>query len=158
MEWEKSSFDSKCFGGVSTDMVTYVGAAIPCLGICKGDKLTKVQVKIASTLCSLLSSTDLNSLVIPTCLIEAWDDKNKTVLSVFQFLLDELCLVKADITEINNALANFNPQICLVYPSTNAPCTAAQCLPLLTHLQNLLDMIGVLQGQVVNLQNQIDNL
>lgn len=153
---EYSSNDcNRCNPLQSTDCVKYVGPAIPCLNICTGDNLTKVQWIIATQLCTVVGELNLSTLEIPQCLKELWGINNVTVLNLFQFILNTLCGNKEEIDNINNTLSTFDPTITLNYACLGDVCLVNNTLTLSSHLQNLINYICDLKSQVNSLSDQI---
>lgn len=109
----------------STDNIVWNEEDIECLGVCSGSRLTTLQLAIIEKLCEVVGNTDLSGIIIPDCLKTAFGTKDKTVLEFIQFLLDNDCLIKSDIDNLQDQLDNFNPLITVDYPS----CCENACLP-----------------------------
>lgn len=153
-----SSFDKGCLPSYSTDQIDYVGDPIPCLQICTGDSLTNLQYMIGMKLCSLLSANDLSGLVIPDCLKVAWAGNDVKQLTLFNFILQQYCVLQAQVDGQATTLSNFNPQICLDYSGAGSVCNVQSCQTLTQHLQAILDIIGQQSLSITNLQNQISQV
>lgn len=77
---------------ISSNCVIWQGPAIPCLNLCRGDNITEVIYKFATSYCELLdqldvTTYDLDCLDTPTCTITNFHD-------LIQALIDKICDVE----------------------------------------------------------------
>lgn len=150
----------RCKPLVSTECVIYKGKNIPCLNVCKGEKLSSVEVKILDKICELVGDVDMSSVVLPTCLVTAWGTKDKSVFNFIQFVLDQFCLLNS--TEI------IEPQIDIDYMClSNNPCINTQVVvtvpkaiqDIIIYLCDLSDKVNIIENSTIpNLDTKITTL
>ena len=150
----------KCKPLVSTECVIYKGEDIPCLNVCKGEKLSTVEIKILNKICVLVGNTDMSSIVLPTCLITAWGTKDKSILNFIQFVLDQFCLLHS--TETVEPAIDID-YMCLA----NNPCINTQVtvtIPkaiqdIIIYLCDLANKVSIIENSTIpNLDNKITTL
>lgn len=159
MSCETSSYSyNRCPEVVSTNCVTYQGADIPCLGICKGSNLSVVEMAIANRLCELSDLTDATIITVPACIIAAWNagQEDKTILNLLQFALDQICVLQAEITVLQTPV---EPKVTLDYAccSTNS-CVTTGKVTLSVALQNIINCICGLKSEVSILESTVQSL
>lgn len=146
---------TRCPEVVSTNCVTYQGADIPCLGICKGSNLSVVEMAIANRLCELSDLTDATIITVPACIIAAWNagQEDKTILNLLQFALDQICVLQAEITVLQTPV---EPEVTLDYAccSTNS-CVTTGKVTLSVALQNIINCICGLNTKIESFQTSI---
>lgn len=149
---------TRCPEVVSTNCVTYQGADIPCLGICKGSNLSVVEMAIANRLCELSDLTDATIITVPACIIAAWNagQEDKTILNLLQFALDQICVLQAEITVLQTPV---EPKVTLDYAccSTNS-CVTTGKVTLSVALQNIITCICGLKSEVSTLESTVQSL
>lgn len=149
---------TRCPEVVSTNCITYQGADIPCLGICKGSNLSVVEMAIANRLCELSDLTDATTITVPECIIAAWNagQKDKTILNLLQLALDQICVLKAEITVLQTPV---EPKVTLDYAccSTNS-CVTTGKVTLSVALQNIITCICGLKSEVSTLESTVQSL
>lgn len=144
---------------VTSSEILWVGGDIDCLGICNGVRLTELELAIANKVCELQDSIDGSTLVLPECLVVAWQTRNKTVLEFIKFLLDSYCTQQEINTQLQNELTNVNPQITLTYCCCNEQdgCNTNVTLTLSAHLQKILNCLCEQSSRIDELENIIGN-
>ena len=149
---------TRCPEVVSTNCVTYQGADIPCLGICKGSNLSVVEMAIANRLCELSDLTDATIITVPACIIAAWNagQEDKTILNLLQFALDQICVLQAEITVLQTPV---EPKVTLDYAccSTNS-CVTTGKVTLSVALQNIINCICEVKSEITDLKNTVNTL
>lgn len=149
---------TRCPEVVSTNCVTYQGADIPCLGICKGSNLSVVEMAIANRLCELSDLTDATTITVPACIIAAWNagQEDKTILNLLQFALDQICVLQAEITVLQTPV---EPKVTLDYAccSTNS-CVTTGKVTLSVALQNIINCICEIKSEVSTLKSTVKSL
>jgi len=149
---------TRCPEVVSTNCITYQGADIPCLGICKGSNLSVVEMAIANRLCELSDLTDATIITVPACIIAAWNagQEDKTILNLLQFALDQICVLQAEITVLQTPV---EPKVTLDYAccSTNS-CVTTGKVTLSVALQNIINCICEVKSEITDLKNTINTL
>jgi len=149
---------TRCPEVVSTNCITYQGADIPCLGICKGSNLSVVEMAIANRLCELSDLTNATTITVPACIIAAWNagQEDKTILNLLQFALDELCVLQAEITVLQTPV---EPKVTLDYAccSTNS-CVTTGKVTLSVALQNIINCICEVKSEVSTLKSTVKSL
>lgn len=153
----ETSNGSKCYPKYSSDCIEWVGASIPCLGVCKGDSLTKMQTIIANKVCALEAKVNMQPIVIPDALKAAFGANDKTILTLFQFALDQIASLQMTVEEMNTVIASFDPQFCLNYSCIGDVCMTSNCLALSVHLQNILGYICQNKSNITALQNEVSS-
>lgn len=90
----KQSANSNPYGA-SSNLITWTGSDIPCLGIKNGDVLSQAVHTIACKVCAMADSLDLSSTDL-SCLIAKPTVKaeDKSVKLILQLLLDNQCTLK----------------------------------------------------------------
>lgn len=149
---------TRCPEVVSTNCITYQGADIPCLGICKGSNLSVVEMAIANRLCELSDLTNATSITVPACIIAAWNagQEDKTILNLLQFALDQICVLQAEITVLQTPV---EPKVTLDYAccSTNS-CVTTGKVTLSVALQNIINCICEVKSEVSTLKSTVKSL
>ena len=149
---------TRCPEVVSTNCITYQGADIPCLGICKGSNLSVVEMAIANRLCELSDLTDATTITVPACIIAAWNagQEDKTILNLLQFALDQICVLQAEITVLQTPV---EPEVTLDYAccSTNS-CVTTGKVTLSVALQNIINCICEIKSEVSTLKSTVKSL
>jgi hypothetical protein len=126
----------------TTNCVSYQGESIPCLNICRGDSVTYVENAIAVALCKLITETDMSNVVLPPCLIEAWNTRDKTILEFIKFLLEESCTLQSQIDALNTELATFQPMVTVDYKCcSDSPCVTVGTVTVTEALQNIINCL-----------------
>ena len=126
----------------TTNCVSYQGESIPCLNICRGDSVTYVENAIAVALCKLITETDMSNVVLPPCLIEAWNTRDKTILEFIKFLLEESCTLQGQIDALNTELATFQPMVTVDYKCcSDSPCVTVGTVTVTEALQNIINCL-----------------
>jgi len=137
----------------TSDEIKWVGESVECLNVCRGSSITVLEQAILNKLCILVGETNMSSVDIPSCFITAWINKDKTILSLFEFLLDLAC---AQQTTIDGLPTTNNPVITLDYKCCeDNPCIQTVAVTVSTHLQQILDCICALNARVVELESQV---
>lgn len=148
----------KCPDNTTTDCVKWVGKDIPCLDICYGDSLTELQNEVAEKLCELVGDVDMSTVVIPACLLSAWNglEQDKTILNLFNFAFQTAC--QQQVT-INNLPTTNNPIITLDYKCcADSPCFESVTVTISTHLQQIINCICELKTKVTELEATVNSL
>ncbi len=92
---------------LSSNCVTWQGPSIDCINLCKGDSITEVIYELATEFCHLYEQLnpegyDLECLDIQGC-------PPDTIKELIQLVLDKLCYVEENITDIETSCAyNFD--------------------------------------------------
>lgn len=144
----------------TTSEIRWVGGDIPCLGICNGISLTKLETEIANKVCELLQTTDASKLILPKCLDVAWKKRDKTILEFIKFLLDNYCTQQQINASLQNEINNVNPQITLSYCCCNEDdgCNTSVTLTLSSHLQKILNCLCLQATRIDELENDLKNI
>lgn len=135
-----------------------MGDDIPCLNICYGDGLTELQNQIATKLCELVGDVDMSTVVIPGCLLSAWNglEQDKTILNLFNFALQTSYQQQA---QLNSLPTTNDPIITLDYKCcVDNPCFESVEVKISTHLQQIINCICELKTKVVELETIVDSL
>jgi hypothetical protein len=157
---------NRCDPKISSDCVIWGYPPIPCLGICTNDSLTEMQYKFAENLCKVIGLTDLSSVTIPDCLVQAWGTQDKTILNLINILLENTCDNTNSINTINSTIQNLDPLVTVDYKccSTN-PCVTTGTVRLSVALENIIScictqnsVIQQLQSDIASYQTQINSL
>ncbi len=149
---------SRCPKPTTTDCVEYVGANIPCLGICTGDTLTSVECAIANAICELFKDIDLSdpsfTSQIPACFSQAFATGDYSIQNYILTLLIQACEQQNLLQSVISGatpIQGINPIISISYPSC---CTPSGCgsstnvtfsqhiINVLTCLCNLYTLVG----------------
>lgn len=146
----------RCPTPTTTDCVEWVAGDFTCLDICNGDLLTEAQFNIATKLCELVNTTDLSSVVIPNCLVEAWATNDPTILNFIQFLLDKHCEQQTQIDNINTDIFTLETEFEVKYPD----CCVSECQPSFTltlqkHFEKVLECLCQQYARIVALETII---
>ena len=157
---------SRCNPPVSTNCVFYQGENLTCphdesFAICKGQNMSAVQEEIFNRICQLIGDTDVTEVKIPDCLKDAWDNDDLTILNLFNFILDQQCVLKNSIDAVGTEGLTVDSLITIYNPCpTNCQC---EDIPTVTiKLKDALnDMITCLcnaRAEIKDLQNNLEIL
>lgn len=155
---DKSSYwyNSSAIKATSNEIL-YVGKTVDCLDFCDKSRLTTVQEKILDKICELVGITDVTSIHIPTCLVEAWGTSDETILNFLQFLLDQHCSLKSTVDELPTTN---NPFVTISYCCCNDGdgCNTQVTLTLSEHIQKIVNCLCDLKTEVTTLQESFNTL
>ena len=141
---------------ISSDTVSYQGLPIPCLNICTGDSLTGVEATLANTICQLLEEVDMTEIVIPDCLVQLWQSRNPTILTLLQFVLNNACKQQAEIDSLQTDITTIDPLITVDYKCSGSnPCVTVGEVKLSIVLQNIVNCICDINSQLADFTDQI---
>jgi hypothetical protein len=157
---------SRCNPPVSTNCVFYQGKDLTCphdesFAICKRQNMSAVQEEIFNRICQLIGDTDVTEVNIPDCLKDAWDNDDLTILNLFNFILDQQCVLKNSIDAVGTEGLTVDSLITIYNPCpTNCQC---EDIPTVTiKLKDALnDMITCLcnaRAEIKDLQNNLEIL
>ena len=157
---------SRCPQVTSTNCVFYQGENLTCphdesFAICKGQNMSAVQEEIFNRICQLIGDTDVTEVNIPDCLKDAWDNDDLTILNLFNFILDQQCVLKNSIDAVGTEGLTLDSLITIYNPCpTNCQC---EDIPTVTiKLKDALnDMITCLcnaRAEIKDLQNNLEIL
>ena len=140
------TLSQRCPDPTTTDCIQWVGNPVPCLNVCTGDNLTTLQCQILNTLCSLVGTTDMTTIVLPSCFTNAWGTTNPDILNFLQFILDQSCLQQQSIDDIISGaiqIQNLNPILTISYPQCCQPgaCNSGTTVTISQHLTNILNCL-----------------
>mgnify|MGYP003553606097 CR=1 FL=1 len=158
---------TRCPEVVSTNCITYQGESIDCLGVCKGMTLTKLEDIVVNKICDLATLTNMSVIDFThKCpwIATAWNNAHpgnhpnvdNTILNILNFILDELCVLQAEITVLQTPV---EPEVTLDYDccSTNS-CVTTGKVPLSVALQNIITCICGLKSEVSILESTVQSL
>lgn len=146
----------RCPDVLSGKCVSYQGAPIPCLNLCTGDSISYIQEQVALKLCELVGLTDMSTVVIPPCLVNAWGTNDPTILNLIQLLLNESCALQAEIDSINTEISTIDPLITVEWKCcSTAPCYVNPTIKVSEAIQSIIDCICRLNGEVAALSNTV---
>ena len=149
----------RCPTTISTNCVEWIAGDFPCLDICNGDLLTEAQFNIATKLCELVNTTDLSSVVIPSCLVEAWATTDPTILNFIQFLLDKHCEQQVQIDSLGANELTLKTVFKVNYPD----CCVSECQPSIEltiqqHFEKVLECLCQQYDRIVALETTVQTL
>jgi hypothetical protein len=161
---------SKGCNPVSSNCVVWQGPDLGCIGLCKGDTITEVVAKLAEELCILIEMFDLQKFDF-SCLNIASSETPENFGELAQVLIDRVCALEGiDSTGIGaTSTGNDCPENCIVpiascFYYLNVAGDTVTTMPLLDYVSaignqicNLVSDVEILQGNVADLQNQINN-
>ena len=155
---------TRCPEVVSTNCITYQGESIDCLGVCKGMTLTKLEDIVVNKICDLATLTNMSVIDFThKCpwIATAWNNAHpgnhpnvdNTILNILNFILDELCVLQAEITVLQTPV---EPEVTLDYDccSTNS-CVTTGKVTLSVALQNIINCICGLNTKIESFQTSI---
>ena len=158
---------TRCPEVVSTNCITYQGESIDCLGICKGMTLTKLEDIVVNKICDLATLTNMSVINFThKCpwIATAWNNAHpeinpnvdNTILNILNFILDELCVLQAEITVLQTPV---EPKVTLDYAccSTNS-CVTTGKETLSVALQNIINCICEIKSEVSTLKSTVKSL
>lgn len=140
----KSCKDSfiNCPDVTTTNCLEWVGGDFPCLDICNHTNVTDVEFKALTALCKLIGDTDTSTIILPSCLIEAFGTRDKTILEFITFLLEESCTLQAQIDTLNTTLDTFQPMVTVDYKCcSDSPCVTIGTVTVTEALQNIINCL-----------------
>lgn len=144
----------------STDSIVWNYAAIPCLEICTGERLTSVQYKIALKICELITLTDVSNIEIDCINLKtAFGTRDKTILEFIDFILEQLCAQLAINASIEDQLENIDPNVTInLSCCSDNPCVSTGTIKLSVVLQSLANCICEQKGRIDTLEDTIEDL
>lgn len=157
----------------TTNEVLWVGGDIDCLGICNNSRLTTVQTKMANAICDLITTTNIDDIVIPECFKEAFATSNPVIVDFITLLLQTACTQKGQIETIEGSLETLNPLVSVDYKCcSDNPCVTTGVVKLNVALENIIqcicslkEYVGVIPdgqtsvvGYITSLQNTVNFL
>ena len=150
---------SRCNPPVSTNCVFYQGKDLTCphdesFAICKGQKMSAVQEEIFNRICQLIGDTDVTEVNIPDCLKDAWDNDDLTILNLFNFILDQQCVLKNSIDAVGTEGLTVDSLITIYNPCP----TNCQCEDIPTVTIKLKDALNDMITCLCNARAQIKDL
>lgn len=96
----------------SDNCVKYTGPDVPLLGICTGDTLSMVEAQIFEHLIGVMDGSSINltdvSLENCTWLQAQFIGKDKTIVNLFQLLIDNQCTLKAILDSFSTGVQVFD--------------------------------------------------
>lgn len=155
---------------VPSNNVPWNGPNIPCLGLCKGDTVSDIVVKLATKICELAEPYDLQALTLECALeiFSADEPVTRTINSVLQLLINNQCGIKDLIDNLQGQLTglaqdNFIVDLkCLAEVDgygNPLPYTEETVIQgLINEICSMKNTVSFLAGQYTEMQNQIDNL
>ena len=102
---------------VSSNCVIWQGKDIPCINICNGDSVTDVVFKLATELCTILDTLDIDTYDIDCFKPICPDPQN--FHDLIQFLITKVCELQCCCDNAANCTCKDCPDDCIV---TIAPC------------------------------------
>lgn len=154
---------TRCPDVVSTNCVFYQGNSLECpadtsFSICKGDNMTSVQTEIFNRICQLIGDTNVSTVLIPNCLKDAWATEDKTILNLFNFVLQNQCDLQEQLAEATSTLSTLNPTV-TIKNVDNCYTDCTDCTVELTlsgALNKIITEICNLKAVTTDLQSQLD--
>ncbi len=152
---------SRCSPPLSTNCLFYQGEAKTCgddFYICKGENMSDIQSRIFDKICSISNLTDVSTIIIPACLVEAWDNNDITVLNLFNLALSASCSLQEQINNVITAQETLNPTV-TIRQVTNCACNNCTVqIKLSDALNNIITEICALKATVSFLQTQVNTV
>jgi hypothetical protein len=161
---------SYCTDTIPSNCVPWNGPSIPCLGLCKGDNVSEVIVKLATKICEVAEPYDLSTLNLQ-CALDIFDNdepSSRTIATVLQLLLDNDCGLKelidnlqAQITGLGETTFVVDLKCLAEFDSFGNPLPYTEetvIQGLINEICAIKTTVAYLSGKVVDLQNQIDNI
>ena len=150
---------SRCNPPVSTNCVFYQGKDLTCphdesFAICKRQNMSAVQEEIFNRICQLIGDTDVTEVNIPDCLKDAWDNDDLTILNLFNFILDQQCVLKNSIDAVGTEGLTVDSLITIYNPCP----TNCQCEDIPTVTIKLKDALNDMITCLCNARAQIKDL
>lgn len=155
---------------VPSNNVPWNGPNIPCLGLCKGDTVSDIVVKLATKICELAEPYDVSTLTLE-CALEMFDSTeplNRTINSVLQLMINNECSLKDLIDNLQAQLLGLSNNEFIVDLKCLAevdgygnplPYTEETVIQgLINEICSMKNTVSFLAGQYTEMQNQIDNL
>lgn len=155
---------------VPSNQVPWNGPNIPCLGLCKGDSVSDIIVKLATKICDAAQPYDLSTLTLE-CALEMFSSSEpatRTINSVLQLLINNECSLKELIDNLQSQITGLGTNTFIVdlkclmevdgygNPLPYTEQTVIQAL--INEICSMKNTVSYLAGQYTNLQNQVDNL
>ena len=152
---------------ISSDCVIWQGPDIACINLCKGDTVSDVVYKLATELCNLIDTFDLDGYELACLNLGNCDPKDFQAL--IQILIDRICALEG-ITPINPVPGGAGCPDCVV---NIAPCfyfqspqgdtvTTMQLTDYVTTIGNslctLIGQIATINQTLLNHENRIEAL
>lgn len=155
---------------VPSNNVPWNGPNIPCLGLCKGDSVSDIVVKLATKICELAEPISLSTLTLE-CAVDMFssiEPANRTIISVLQLMINNDCSLKDLIDNLQSQITGLSVHEFIVdlkclaevdgYGNTLPYTQQTVTQNLLNEICSMKNTVNFLAGQYTEMQNQIDNL
>lgn len=161
---------NNCIDTIPSSCIPWNGPNIPCLGLCKGDTVSDIVVKLATKICELAEPYDLQALTLECALeiFSADEPVTRTINSVLQLLINNQCGIKDLIDNLQGQLTGLSQDNFIVDLKCLAevdgygnplPYTEETVIQgLINEICSMKNTVSFLAGQYTEMQNQIDNL
>lgn len=159
---------NNCVDTIPSNCIPWNGPSIPCLGLCRGDSVSDIIVKLATKVCEVAEPENLSTLSLQ-CLYDMFsttEPSSHTIKNVLQLLVDNQCSLKDLIDNLQSSNSGSRTFVvnlkCLLEKDSFGnplPYTQQSVSQTLINEICLLKVDNVyLKSKVLNLQEQIDNL
>lgn len=165
----RSNTEKETCSPVSSNCVVWQGPDLCCINLCAGDSISDVTHKLAIELCNIQHTLTLSDLDLK-CLFDqciACPEPEKTLNIVLQLLIDKLCTLEDIVASLSGGGTAAEVVVrvaqCLQQVDANGDfirdMTVSEYVKIIgrelcTNIYN----VGVLQGDVADIQTDIDNI
>lgn len=165
------NLDNSPCSPISSNCVIWQGPNIPCIKLCTGDTVSDVVFKLATELCAILETLDINNYDLACLNLAGCDPKDFQTL--IQILIDRICELDNIPTPTPTPDGGGCPTNCIVATKgcligpdepDGADTLINYIQTIATRLCSLISEVGVIQSEldvvdalIANLQEQIDD-
>jgi microcystin-dependent protein len=163
------NLDNSPCSPISSNCVIWQGPNIPCIKLCTGDTVSDVVFKLATELCAILETLDVNNYDLACLNLAGCDPKDFQTL--IQILINRICELENLPTPVPTPDGNGCPTDCIVAVDTECfPGAATDNLlnyvdRIATRVCELVGEISIIQDSIasinttlISLQTQINNI
>lgn len=155
---------------IPSNSVPWNGPNVPCLGLCKGDSVSDIVVKLATKICELAAPTDLSTLSLQCVydIIASEETGTRTLLSVLSLMTSAECSLNQAILALTQRINGLTINSFIIdrkcfrqvdSVGNELSYTLNSTIEdLIIEACNNKTTVAALSGTVNNLKNQVDNL
>lgn len=148
------NLDNSPCSPISSNCVIWQGPDIPCIKLCKGDTISDIVNKLATELCIIIDTLDVNNYDLTCFNSVACPPANFQAL--IQFLIDKICEAQG-LVVIDKAAPGGCPD-CVVSVAECFITGSQTTMQLVDYVTMIANRICGLITQIADLQNQITNI
>jgi hypothetical protein len=147
------NLDNSPCSPISSNCVIWSGNDIPCINLCKGDTVSDVVFKLATELCTVLDTLNVNNYDLACLNLAGCDPKDFQAL--IQLLINKICELEGIPVPAPQPDGGACPTNCIV---AVADCLGGGNDNLISYVQTIATKVCDLVSQITIIQNSITNI